>query len=213
MHKATRMVGILGLVLMLVLAAGCVTNKKFSTAIDGQDAKIDEVQSGVEANERRIGDLRTEVDSQIAMANQKSDKALQASGDAMSAAKAAEAKAAGKVLWKVTLTNKDVRFDLDKAVLTAEGKATLDELIGKVKAYQKAAYVEIEGHTDSTGAEKYNMALGHKRALAVRSYMSQQGIALHMISVISFGESNPVADNSTKEGRAQNRRVVVRVLE
>ena len=75
-------------------------------------------------------------------------------------------------------------------------------------------YFEIEGHTDSSGSEAYNDKLGLDRATAVRNYMhDQQGIALNRIEVISYGETKPVVDNKTREHRAQNRRVVINVLE
>ena len=74
-------------------------------------------------------------------------------------------------------------------------------------------YVEIEGHTDNTGTEQYNLTLGEQRAMAVRNYLFEGGIPLHAINVISRGEQAPVADNKTADGRAQNRRVVVKVLE
>jgi outer membrane protein OmpA-like peptidoglycan-associated protein len=77
----------------------------------------------------------------------------------------------------------------------------------------RALYFEIEGHTDNIGSEAYNLQLGEKRATAVRNYLSQKGIPLHALNVISLGESRPVADNGTPQGRAQNRRVVIRVLE
>ena len=75
-------------------------------------------------------------------------------------------------------------------------------------------YIEIEGHTDNVGSEKYNHDLGLKRAEAVRNYLRKEGgIPLHAINVISYGESKPEADNSTRDGRAANRRVVINVLE
>jgi outer membrane protein OmpA-like peptidoglycan-associated protein len=75
-------------------------------------------------------------------------------------------------------------------------------------------YLEIEGHTDSTGSEAYNHTLGLRRADAVRDYLNRSGgIPLHAMSTISLGEGDPVADNSSSTGRSQNRRVVVRVLE
>jgi outer membrane protein OmpA-like peptidoglycan-associated protein len=213
MHKGLRLAAILGLIVLMTAAVGCVSNKKFKDHVDNSGARVNEVQSGVEANEQRIEDLRTETDGKIAAAEKKADAAMKSSQDAMKTAKAADAKANGKVLWEVTMTNEDVKFDLNEFVLTAQGKSTLDGLIGKVKGLNRAAYVEVAGHTDSTGSEKYNMGLGLKRAEMVRTYMNQQGVPLHMMSVISFGESKPIADNSTKEGRSQNRRVVIRVLE
>ena len=75
-------------------------------------------------------------------------------------------------------------------------------------------FFEIEGHTDATGPDEYNMKLGEDRAMAVRNYLhDQHGIALNRMQVISYGETKPVADNKTKDGRAQNRRVVIKVLE
>jgi peptidoglycan-associated lipoprotein len=95
-----------------------------------------------------------------------------------------------------------------------EAKSTLNDLTESIKAYGKAVYIEIEGHTDNTGTDAYNYTLGLRRATAVRDYMHQVGgIPLHAMNTISFGESSPVSDNSTSTGRSQNRRVVVRVLE
>ena len=213
MKQAMRWAAIASLIVLVAFSFGCVSNKKFRQSTDDQAARIDEVQSGVEANERRIGDLRGEVDGKIAEANKRAGEAMKSSEAAMEAARKADARAAGKVLWEVTVSNDQVKFDSDQAALTASGKSAIDSLIGKLKAYKKAAYVEIAGHTDSTGSDKHNMNLGLQRALTVRTYMNEQGIPLHMMSVISHGETSPVADNSTAEGRANNRRVVVRVLE
>ena len=73
-------------------------------------------------------------------------------------------------------------------------------------------YLEIQGHTDATGADAYNYNLGEARAEAVRRYLSKQGIALNRMSTISYGKDEPVDSNKTKDGRAKNRRVVVIVL-
>jgi outer membrane protein OmpA-like peptidoglycan-associated protein len=83
-----------------------------------------------------------------------------------------------------------------------------------VKNYDRTVYVEVQGHTDSTGSPEYNMMLGQKRADVVRRYLNEMaGIPLHLIQVVSYGEDSPVADNKTREGREANRRVVVRILE
>ena len=73
-------------------------------------------------------------------------------------------------------------------------------------------YLEIQGHTDATGSDAYNLKLGEARAEAVRRYLNKQGVALNRMSTISYGKSEPVESNKTKEGRAKNRRVVVIVL-
>jgi outer membrane protein OmpA-like peptidoglycan-associated protein len=89
----------------------------------------------------------------------------------------------------------------------------LDEVINQLKADPKNVFIEIEGHTDNVGDKVYNEKLGMERAEAVKRYMYEaHQIPLHKINVISYGEDKPVAPNKTRDGRAQNRRVVVRVL-
>ena len=110
------------------------------------------------------------------------------------------------------LSNDDVRFSLEKAELSDDAKAVLDGFVAGLKSENQNVFVEIQGHTDASGDETYNMTLGEKRAEAVRRYISRAGVPLHRMSVISYGESEPVADNSTREGREQNRRVVLVVL-
>jgi outer membrane protein OmpA-like peptidoglycan-associated protein len=86
------------------------------------------------------------------------------------------------------------------------------DLITKLKTDNHNVYLEIQGHTDATGPATTNMKLGEARAEAVRLFMNQQGVALNRMSTISYGATAPVADNKTRQGRAQNRRVVVIVL-
>ena len=89
----------------------------------------------------------------------------------------------------------------------------LDELIRQIKADPKGAYFEIEGHTDDVGETVVNERIGLERAESVKRYLYEQHqIPLHKMNVISYGEEKPIAPNKTKEGRAQNRRVVVKVL-
>jgi outer membrane protein OmpA-like peptidoglycan-associated protein len=201
-----------------VASSGCVTKKLFRQNVEETDARVSAAETGIEANERRIQDLRDETDAKVAAVDGKAEKAVEVGNTAMTKAEkanqAAEAAARGRLIWSVTLSDDRVKFSFGQAEIPAEAKAALDDLIAKIKAYGKAVYVEIEGHTDSTGSPEYNEALGLKRAMTVRDYMSKTGgIPLHAMNVISYGEGQPVADNSTSEGRAQNRRVVVRVLE
>ena len=92
-------------------------------------------------------------------------------------------------------------------------KARLDELISQLKADPKGIYIEIEGHTDNVGDKVYNETLGMERAEAVKRYLYEQHqVPLHKIIVISYGEDKPVAPNNKRDGRAQNRRVVIKVL-
>jgi outer membrane protein OmpA-like peptidoglycan-associated protein len=114
----------------------------------------------------------------------------------------------------VTLSNDKVRFPVDKAEISDEAKAMIDEAVTPLVSANKGVYFEIEGHTDSTGEPGYNFKLGEERALAVRDYIAKtHSIALSRLNVISYGEEKPVVDNKTKDDRAQNRRVVIRILE
>ncbi|MCU0253855.1 MAG: OmpA family protein [Acidobacteria bacterium] len=131
----------------------------------------------------------------------------------MTTAEAAAKAARGKVIWKVTLTNNDMRFGSDSFEVTPQGAAVLDQFVERVKSFDRMVFVEIQGHTDSAGAEAYNLELGLRRADAVRNHLHERGIPLNLMSTISFGEKNPIASNQTREGRAQNRRVELLVLE
>ncbi len=97
--------------------------------------------------------------------------------------------------------------------LPAEAKARIDEVVNQLKANPNGAYIEVEGYTDNQGAKAYNDQLGLDRAESVKRYLYEaHQIPLHRINVISYGSANPVAPNTTKAGRAQNRRVVIRIL-
>jgi len=89
----------------------------------------------------------------------------------------------------------------------------LDEVVNQLKTDPKNIFIEIEGHTDNVGSKTLNYELGLERAEAVKRYLYEQHqVPLHKINVISYGEEKPVAPNNNRTGRAQNRRVVVKVL-
>jgi OOP family OmpA-OmpF porin len=111
---------------------------------------------------------------------------------------------------KVTMAA-DAHFDFDKAVLKPEGKAKLDDLVGKLKAVNVEVIIAI-GHTDSIGSNAYNKKLSLRRADAVKSYLVSKGIEANRIYTEGKGETQPIADNKTKEGRAKNRRVEIEVV-
>jgi outer membrane protein OmpA-like peptidoglycan-associated protein len=113
----------------------------------------------------------------------------------------------------VVLSEDKAKFRSGHAVLTAEAKTELDGLVQTVQQEARQVFIEIEGHTDSVGSATYNERLGLQRAEAVKRYLYEQHqIPLHKMNVISFGETKPVAPNKTRDGRSQNRRVVVKVL-
>ncbi|WPX97853.1 OmpA family protein [Candidatus Fokinia crypta] len=102
-----------------------------------------------------------------------------------------------------------IYFDFDKYNLDNSDRQKLDHVSELLKKYPKASVV-VEGHTDSIGTEKYNIGLGERRANSIKQYLTEKGgIAAERLTIISYGNSMPVADNGTPEGRAQNRRGVV----
>ena len=105
----------------------------------------------------------------------------------------------------------DAFFDFDKAVIKAEGKAKLDDLIGKVKGINLEVIIAV-GHTDSVGSDAYNQKLSVRRAEAVKAYLVSKGIEKNRVYTEGKGEKQPVADNKTKAGRAKNRRVEIEVV-
>jgi outer membrane protein OmpA-like peptidoglycan-associated protein len=215
-----QVVGLLG-VLALIAGPGCATKKYVSKEVGAVNQKVETLSEAVEKNQERIRKVEGEVerhDTEIKSADAKAASAGSLAGEAKSdAAKAfSEAQRAmkGKLLYEVTLSNDKVRFSLNAAELSDEARVMIDDLATKVKADNRGLWIEVEGHTDNTGEESYNQKLGLERAEAVRNYLYQShGIPLHRISVFSFGETQPVADNLKRDGRAQNRRVVIKVLE
>ena len=201
-------------VLALVASTGCVTKKAWKQNVAETDTRVKGVESGLESQEKRTTDLAHETDTRITEVKGTAEKAVELGSTALSKAESAEKAAKGKVLWTTTLSDDSVKFTFDGNKVPSEAQAILDDLASKVKGMDKGVFLEIEGHTDNIGSETYNEHLGELRAEAVRDYLAEKaGIPLHVMNVISFGESKPVAENNTAQGRAKNRRVVVRVLE
>ena len=141
------------------------------------------------------------------------DGAIAAPAAAASAAKAAPAAAAAAAsaaASKVTYAA-DAFFDFGKSVLKPEGKAKLDDLVAKVKSISLEVVIAV-GHTDAVGTDAYNQKLSIARSEAVKAYLVSKGIDKNRIYTEGKGETSPVADNKTKEGRAKNRRVEIEVV-
>jgi OmpA-OmpF porin, OOP family len=122
------------------------------------------------------------------------------------AAAPAAAAAAAKVTYAA-----DAFFDFNKSVLKPEGKAKLDDLVGKVKGINLEVIIAV-GHTDSVGTDAYNQKLSVARSEAVKAYLVSKGIEKNRVYTEGKGEKQPVADNKTKEGQAKNRRVEIEVV-
>ena len=113
---------------------------------------------------------------------------------------------------KGSVTLEGVTFEFDSATLTAASKPVLDVTADGLKKHPRVR-VELQGHTDSKGADAYNLKLSQRRADSVRDYLGQQGVPENQLTAKGYGEAQPVADNKTEEGRAKNRRVVMKVLD
>jgi len=188
-------VGTAGAVLLSAVAlSACATKDYVNKQVATVDTHVADVSARVNDHDTKIANL---------------DKTTQ---DALDRANAAGKLAEGKFLYQEVLSDDSMKFPVDKATLSPEATARLDAFIEKLKADNKNVYVEVQGHTDTTGAKDFNYKLGEERAEAVRRYLNQHGVALNRIGTISYGPDAPVAPNNTKDGRSQNRRVVLIVL-
>jgi OmpA-OmpF porin, OOP family len=105
----------------------------------------------------------------------------------------------------------DAFFDVNKSVVKPEGKAKMDDLVGKIKDINLEVIIAV-GHTDSDGGDAANQKLSVARAEAVKAYLVSKGIEKNRVYTEGKGEKQPVADNKTKEGKAKNRRVEIEVV-
>jgi len=220
MKKLVMVVPVLALALSGTTA--CATKKFVRTNVGEVNDKVDTLSKSVEenqertkANEARIG----EVDQRAAAADQKAGQAGTRADAAYSAAEAVNTradaieKASRRIVYEVVLSEDKGNFKFGKATMPDQAKGEIDQLVQQLKAEPKGAYIEIEGHTDSAGDPQANYRLGLERAENVKRYIYEQHqVPLHRINVISYGEDKPIAPNKTRDGRAQNRRVVIKVL-
>ena len=208
--------------LPLVGSTACATKKMVRTSVgdvndkaDAMGRSIEQTQERTRKNEKRIG----EVDEKVQAADQ---AARNAHGEASKAANAANAashkidaidKASRRLVLDVVLSEDEGNFRFGKSDLPEAATSRIDGLIRQLKQDPKNVFIEIEGHTDNVGDSGVNKQIGLARADAVRRYLYEQyQIPLHKMNVISYGAEKPIASNQTKEGRAKNRRVLIRIL-
>ena len=210
------------IVLMAVGGTACASKKFVRTSVGDVNDKVDSLGRSVEETQERT----RKNEGRISDVDQKADAAHQAARQANDAATAAHsaANAVGtkfddfdksnrRLVYEVVLNEDSGNFKFGKTTLPDEAKQKIDEMVSQLKQDPKNIWIEIEGHTDNVGAKTINEKIGLERAEAVQRYLYEQyQIPLHKINVISYGEEKPVAPNKTKEGRAQNRRVVIKVL-
>jgi peptidoglycan-associated lipoprotein len=195
-------------------AAGCAKKSYVQREVSEVSKKVDAVSAEVEKTQQRVQQNEVRIDAVDKSAQAGIGEAKGSAQAAMTKAAEAEKAAKGKLIYTVTLSNDKVRFPVNKAEISDEAKALIDEAVAPLVAENRGVYFEIEGHTDSTGEDAYNFTLGEERAMAVRNYIAKKySVALSRLNVISYGEEKPVVDNKTRENRSQNRRVVIRILE
>ncbi|MEM9291368.1 MAG: OmpA family protein [Acidobacteriota bacterium] len=209
---ASRITRWLAIGIALTLTTGCATKEYVNEQIASSQAQTDERISGVEGQVEQNQTQLSEQDRRLEDQNQQIAELSGTAQDALERAQEAGKLAEGKFLYEVVFTEDQIRFEFESSELDEAAQQALADFAQRLRDENKNVYLEIQGHTDASGAEGYNQKLGQKRAEAVRRHLSRQGIALHRMNVISYGESEPVADNGTREGRAENRRVSIVVL-
>ena len=210
--KNRQLVFFAGFVVLIALVVGpaCATKKFVRTESSALDKKIADVSTEVEASQKRIKEHDDQLATIGSLISQHDGQFKAVDG------KIEEVKTLirGNLVMTATLKNSDAKFKFDSAELSAEAKGILDQFVQKLIEENKGVFIEIQGHTDNTGTDEVNMVLGQKRAEAVMMYLyKQHRIPLHRMSVVSLGSSVPVADNSSRDGRSQNRRVEILVYE
>ena len=186
-QRASSVLIVGAVVLSVVGLSGCATKKFVREEVATVGSRVDVVQTHVTAVE---GTAK----------------------DALARATAAGKLAEGKFLYQEVLSVDSMKFPVDEATLSPEAQARLDAFVEKLRTDNRNVYVEVQGHTDATGPKDHNYKLGEERAEAVRRYLNQKGVALNRIGTISYGPDAPAADNQSREGRQENRRVVLVVL-
>jgi len=239
--KNTRVTSFGVLILAGMLMSGCVATRKWvrteiapigpritatETAIKENGERIDAVdrraQQGITAasaaaaaadtKATQAGTAAAAADTKAVAAQRGADTANQGVQTATNRVATLETKVNSLDTYTVSGQPTSVTFKLGSAALTDEAKAALDTIAGQVSGQKSGYMLEIQGFTDSTGSENINANLSQRRAENVLRYLVSKNVPLFRVSIIGLGETNPVADNKTREGREQNRRVEVRTL-
>jgi outer membrane protein OmpA-like peptidoglycan-associated protein len=190
--------------------------------VDSLGRSVEETQERTRTNEGRISEVDQKAQAAANSAQQANAAAAQANSAAGEARNVATTvggkldtfdKANKRLVYEVVLNQDGGNFKFGQAQLPDDAKAKIDEMVQKLQQDPQNVYIEIEGHTDNVGDKMFNNKLGQERAEAVQRYLYEQyQIPLHKMNVISYGPEKPVAPNNTRAGRAQNRRIVIRVL-
>ena len=204
----------------------CATKKFVRTEVEAVGTRVETLSQSLEATQeatRQNGTRITEVDAKADQVGIWAKEAQTAANNANTAVAAAETKLGSKIdaveastkrlVYEVVISEDQGQFKFGSAELPETVQQRIDQMIAELKANPRGNFVEIEGHTDSSGDKTINQRIGEMRAEAVKRYLYEaHQVPLHKMNVISWGEEKPVSPNNTRAGRAQNRRVVIRVL-
>jgi outer membrane protein OmpA-like peptidoglycan-associated protein len=221
-------VGVTALALMATLPVGCATKGFVREEVQKSETKttgdLGRVESSLNQERERINTIGVQVTETrgvaqdgLRRADQAGEKATQAdtrAGEAMSRVDATDQRLTR--LWKnrhtrLPVDTMFVRFGFNKADLQDGAQTALLDVVKQLQA-NPSLVVDLEGYTDSTGDPTYNVDLSQRRVEAVRRFLVDKGIELNRLNSIGLGSAKPMADNKTKAGRDQNRRVAVRVF-
>ncbi len=232
LSRRFSVVGIAGLAGIMILS-GCATHKFVREEIAKVTPQIQEVSNAAKENAERIDAVDRRATAGITSAQQAADRANAAAESANSAAQAAARQAdtanqgvqqannrINTLETRISSMNDNytasesqtITFLVNSSALTDEGKATLDRVASTISGQRSGYMVELQGFTDDSGAANYNDTLSQRRAESVQRYLVSKNVPLYRISIVGLGEANPIADNKTRAGREQNRRVEVKVL-
>jgi len=216
-------------VVISALALGgsaCATKKmvkqqvgEVNDKVDSLTKSVEETQERTKANEGKITDVDQRAQAASQRAYGRADEAYTAAGAASAAADKVNTRAdtleknAKKIVYEVVMSEDKGGFKFGQSKIPSQMQAEIDQIVQQWKANPNGGYIEIEGHTDNVGSKQGNYALGLQRAEAVKKYLYEnEQIPLHKMNIISYGQEKPIAPNKTKAGRAQNRRVVIKLL-
>jgi len=220
----------------IMILSGCATKKYVLQEVGKVTPQIQEANNAIKENAERIDAVDRRATAGITAAQQAQQAADRANAAAQTAQQAAQAAArqADTANQGVQQANNRITtiesrinalndnytasqtqtivFKVNSAALSDEGKATLDRIASTVAGQRTGYLVELQGFTDSSGSEDFNESLSQRRAESVQRYLVTKNVPLFRISIVGLGEANPIADNKTRTGREQNRRVEVKVL-
>ena len=221
--QVRRIVNTLAVGIVVVgTTTACATKKFVRTEVDAVGTRVETLSQSLETtqeetrqNQARITQVDAKADQVGIWAKDAQTAATTANTAAAAAAAKAEAVEAStkRLVYEVVISEDQGNFKFGSAALPEAVQQRIDQMIAELKANPRGNYVEIEGHTDSSGDTMVNQRIGEARAEAVKRYLYEaHQVPLHKMNVISWGEEKPVSPNNTRDGRAQNRRVVIRVL-